>query len=200
MSKTAIAHPVARISLGEKLHLFRSPVANTTQCLIWGHGGLLYGDGTYGLPVGVTIRYFVDHGQPHTTGPALISGGPSVQQARALAQFRDTGPTVIRNYRLRKGVGNSGGMPAFAYHDVQDCMKTSGDLFAMGGRSWCPHVVSVRRRFQFIGKTIQLGEIIDTVLQQDPAIDEFIYAPCRNDLSAHPWQSAAKRTRRELFG
>jgi len=197
MTKTA--HPVARVALGEKLYFFQSPAANMRQCLIWGHGGLLHGDGPYPLPSGVTVRYFVPHGQPHNTNPGHIIGGPNVGEMATLTNLCVTGPANIEDYTLRKGIGASGGIPAFSYHDVQDRMKDNRDLLAHRAASWCPHVVSVRRRFQFIGKTIRLGEIIDAVLAMDPIIDEFIYAPCRGDLSAHPWKSAAKRTRVELF-
>src|SRR5690606_24623387 len=68
-----LAMPMAaagnQIPLGDKLYFFTSPTPATTKCLIWAHGGLLRGDGTYALPAGTTIHYYVPHGQARVTNP-----------------------------------------------------------------------------------------------------------------------------------
>jgi hypothetical protein len=171
-------HAGNQIALGDKLYFFTSPIVGTTNCLIWGHGGLLFGDGRYALPGGTTIHYYVPHGQNRTTKPSIAIGPSS---AGALPGYHVTGPADIENYRLRKAVGSGWSGEAFSYHDVAAMMSENQDYMRVVGGNWCPHVVSVRRRFKMIGKTIQLGEIIDAVQHHDANIVGFYYGACRAD-------------------
>jgi len=183
-----------QIALGEKLYLFTSPRANTTSCLIWGHGGLLFGDGTYNLPAGVTLDFYVAAGEIHETQPGKAIRGPQLGKD-VLASARLTGPAVISNYRMRKALGK-GFEPYFvSYADVQKHMNASHAFVQNANGTWCPHVVSIRRRLNLHGKSMLLGEIIDAVLAHDPQITTFYYGGCRGDYSQKPIRSALLRAR-----
>ncbi len=185
-----------QIALGEKLYFFTSPAPGTTKCLIWGHGGLLHGDGQYALPAGTTIHYYVPHGQARLSRPANGIRAGSMGDNPGI---RVAGPANIENYRLRKGVGSGWSGEAFSYHDVEQKMNDNQGYVAHVGGDWCPHVVSVRRRFRMIGKTILLGDIIDAVQQHDATIVEFYYGACRGDYSGSAVKSALIRGAIEVF-
>lgn len=185
-----------QVALGDKLYFFTSPVAGTTKCLIWGHGGLLHGDGQYALQAGTTVHYYVPHGQPRRTHP---SRGIRAQVLADLPGHHVTGPANIENYTLRKAVGSGWSGEAFSYHDVERKMNDNRDYLTGVGGDWCPHVVSVRRRFKMIGKSITLGEIIDAVQQHDANIVEFYYGACRGDYSGSAVKSAFIRAVAEVF-
>ena len=186
-----------QIALGEKLYFFTSPVPGTTKCLIWGHGGLLHGDGMYALAAGSTIHYYVPHGQALVSNPTRGIAGPTLGQAGP--GYTVAGPANIENYTLRKGVGSGWQGDAFSYHDVEQQMNSNSDYVTHVGGDWCPHVVSVRRRFKMLGKTLSLGEIIDEVQRHDPAIVEFYYGACRGDYSGSEFKSAAIRAAVAVF-
>jgi len=78
-------------------------------------------------------------------------------------------------------------------------MNDNNDYVTHVGGDWCPHVVSVRRRFKMLGKTIQLGEIIDAVQAHNPQIVEFYYGACRNDYSGNRALSGLIRGAVEVF-
>lgn len=184
-----------QVPLGDKLYFFTSPVA-TDKCLIWGHGGLLHGDGMYNLPEGLTIHYYVPHGQPRVSNPTMgIRAGTLGQEPG----HHTAGPAAIPNYTLRKGVGSGWSGEAFSYHDIERKMNDNGDYVNGVGGDWCPHVVSVRRRFKLIGKSINLGEIIDAVIAHDPNITQFYYGACRGDYSGSRIKSGLIRAAVEVL-
>jgi hypothetical protein len=194
-----------QIELSPKLYFFNSPVANTTKCLIWAHSGLLHGDGTYPLAAGLRMRYYVRPGDVREVSPAA---GIQAGNAAIHARYTDAGPMAIPNYTLTKALG-SGLNEAFSYHDVQRNMNTNAGAVGAerarrGGQpaidEWCPHVVSVRRRFRCLGKTVQLGEVIDAVLAHNDAITDFYLGGCRGDLSRRPVRSFLTRAAIEVFG
>lgn len=185
-----------QIALGEKLYFFTSPINNTTSCLIWGHGGLLHGDGSYQLPANTTIHYYVPHGQVRISNPTLGIRGSQLGQNPV---GHITGPVAIENYRLRKGVGSGFSSQHFSYHDVEQAMVDNQQYAQVVGGGWCPHVVSVRRRFYFKGKTVQLGDVINLVQQHDPNIVDFYYGACRGDRSGDQLTSICVRGLIEAF-
>jgi hypothetical protein len=193
--------PMARagnqIPLGDKLYFFTSPTPATTKCLIFAHGGLLRGDGKYALPAGTTIHYYVSHGKARKTNPTLAILAENTGEQ--LLDLCVTGPANIENYRLRKAVGSGWSGEAFSYHDVQRTMNQNQGYAAHANGNWCPHVVSVRRRFKMMGKTILLGEIIDAVQQHNPNIVDFYYGGCRVDHSASAVKSAFMRAAVEVL-
>ncbi|MFL6601287.1 MAG: putative adhesin [Steroidobacteraceae bacterium] len=184
-----------QVALADKLYFFTSPNPTSTKCLIWAHGGLLHGDSQYALPPGTTIHYYVPHGKGRPTSPSQAiragNGGPD-------PGYHVTGPANIENYRLCKAVGSGWPKEAFSYHDVEQKMNMNQAFVAGAGGDWCPHVVSVRRRFKMIGKSIPLGEIIDAVQQHNPQIVVFYYGACRDDFSGSAVRSALIRTMIEL--
>ena len=184
-----------QIPLDDKLYFFTSPIPGTTKCLIWAHGALLHGDGQYALATGTKIHYYVPHGQKRQTNPTrairagVLGDDPGITV---------TGPANIENYRLAKAVGSGWSSTAFSYHDVEQKMNDNGGFVTHVGGDWCPHVVTVRRRFQFIGKSILLGDVIDAVQGYDATIVEFYYGACRGDYSGSTVMSAWARTKLEI--
>lgn len=176
----------------QKLAFFTSQQPHCDTCMILSHGRLLFGDGTYNLPPNVTLAFYVQHGATRRSNARRIVMGPAGGGA-PVAQA--TGPVAIPNYTLRKAAGS--GLPAeyLTYSEIQNVMQDNYDR----ANAWSPHVVSVRRRMQGLGKTIQIGQVIDAVIAHDPAITKFHFGGCRADASDQPFISALIRAAVAVF-
>ena len=186
-----------QVALGDHLYFFSSPQTGNTDCLIWAHGGLLHGNGNYNLANGLTLEFYVDHGQVRRTGIVSAMKGP-VGGERVLMSATVQGPAAVENYTLRKAVGSGWKKAMFTYRDVTDAMGDSHDYLLNAGGSWCPNIVMPRRRM-LKGKTISLGEVIDAVTQQYNHITKFIYGGCRSDYSQDFILSSLIRARIALY-
>lgn len=167
-------------ALEDKLYFFRSPAAGTRTCVIFGHAGLFPSDKPYRLRAGTTMRYRVEHGKNLRTTPTQSIGAGRL--GLSAPRHVVTGPAVIENYRMVKGVGSGWKDEEVSYRDVEAAMLANLRHMQANGGVWCPHVALVRRRFWLNGgKTMLLGDIIDTVQRHHPAINDFHYAGCRGE-------------------
>jgi len=196
--------PMARAgnqeAIGDYLYFFRSPVAGTRQCLIFGHAGWVprLGD-KFTLPAGITLNFRSWHGSPNTSNPTreVLTGGPRFDrdaqrmatQGKAARMLLDNhekkdfvGGESVCNYIIVKGLGkhwDKKNPNDSSYMSISGTMNTRA---AANGN--CPHFVSVRSRSFWGSEKYQLlGGVINAVVAHEPAVNQFIMAGCRG---VHP--------------
>jgi len=176
----SMPHAANQVALGEKLYLFTSPRANSPDCLIYGHGGLLHGDGAFKLMDGLSLAYFVGAGDANEIEMKdMIGPDAKCNPGRTIK-----GEAWIDNYTMAKGVGSGSSAPEpMTYESIAALMRKQ-----VNNSSWCPHVVSIRRRW-IKGKMIQLSEIVETVHNHNANITHFVYGACRGDKTAEYFAS-----------
>src|SRR5262249_47399421 len=147
--------------IGEKLYFFRSEQAGETKCLVWAHGGHLYGDGTFNLLSNINLHFLQrEHGKSLTSNPWMTMFAGGKPRAETLESFR--GPRQVTNYSLGKGVGSHWKGDTISYQQIRE--KMTAQLRLHNGQ-WCPHIVIVRRRFRGLGRLITLHELVLRVVK-----------------------------------
>lgn len=198
--------------LGEHFYFFESPVQTAKSCLIIAHSGQLMGDGTFRMPPGVTMHFYVNHGALRTSNPRQMIRDGASDDAKTLGDWRFAevfkASAEIPNYTLQKVVGSGWKVPAngfgdqpVSYHDVQQYMRANAQDYEGYknarnrplGWNWVPHVLSVRNRRGVHGGHVRLQDAVDAIRAHDSNIDQFYFGGCREDASSRFLASAKAR-------
>lgn len=195
-------HAFNQTALNDFLYQLESPIPHTTACLILCHGRSLAGlpphIGRYELPPGVTVHYWVPHGERHISSPFEdIAGSARIthREFHELLQANSptfdgqrlrhptlsiTGPATIENYLLDKQGSSSEPHTQHYSYEVLCLMMGAVGLFENRLRPQCPHVVTLRRRSALADVNITLGAVISEVRRRQPMMREFYFNGCRD--------------------
>jgi hypothetical protein len=162
--------------VGEKLYFFRSTKPGETRCLVFAHGGHLYGDGDFALPGNITLHFMQrQHGKALTTNPfqaMFLLGKPRAESLETL-----TASSRVTDYSLGKGVGSHWKGNTISYQEIRQKMNGQVGM----GNAWTPHIVTVRRRFRGLGRLVKLSEVVPAITAHEPTVNEFFIAACRGE-------------------
>ncbi|WP_338846734.1 putative adhesin [Massilia sp. W12] len=176
MNHGANQHPI-----GEKLYIFHSALPNENKCLIFAHGGHLWGDAAnFALDPALTLHFMQSqHGVAIETNPwnaMFLLGKPRANILQTLH-----GGMRVNEYSLGKGVGRHWSTNTISYEQISEKMEAQVGVHA----DWCPHIVVVRRRFRCMGRLIPLSEAVAQIQaysqQNGLGIDEIYVATCRGE-------------------
>ena len=179
-------------AVGEKLYFFKSSKPAEGRCLVFAHGGHLWGDAKdFALPGGITLSF-----NQKTDGKALTTSPRTAMLNKPSLGSMETfeGPTRVKDYSLGKGVGShSDEKTTVTYEGIEKLMQGQMNQAS----SWSPHIVTVRRRFKGLGRLVSLGDLVTQVsafaLQQQVPISHFYIAACRGDASGRRLVSTLAR-------
>lgn len=181
-----------QFAVGEKLYFFESPKANESRCLVFAHGGHLWRDAAdFALPGGIRLSF-----NQKTDGEALTTNPRIAMFYEPRGQNIETfiGPTRVKDYSLGKAVGRHWERSAtITYQEIRATL----DGAVAANQSWTPHIVTVRRRFRFLGALITLSKVVTEITQfaqtRNVAITHFYIAACRGDHSKQRLKSMLTR-------
>lgn len=181
-----------QFAVGEKLYFFESPKANERRCLVFAHGGHLWRDAAdFTLPEDIKLSF-----NQKTDGKALKTNPRTAMFYEPRIDNIETfeGPTRVKDYSLGKAVGR---------HWEADTTITYQEISATlagavkAGQHWTPHIVTVRRRFRFMGALITLSKVVTEITKfaeaRDVKIKHFYIAACRGDHSKQRLKSTLAR-------
>ncbi len=145
------------------------------------HGGYTLGTGKFTVPGGVSVHFYVRHGDTANDPQAAIHVGTKLQN-RLVGETVGPGQQCY-NYGLSKvlGHGASGlsmGGESNYYSVLVDMMEMAGPQADRGGRNWAPNVVTVRNRM-LQSSSVTLESLVTQVKAGYPGITDFYVLACR---------------------
>lgn len=186
-------HPRApnQIELGPGLDFFTSPLPGSAVCLILGFGGMPIGLPPFLLPPGLTVRYWVEHGQPlrgdfnlaivlSANAKDLLRSDPVLRHRCGSPPLRhcgtppysDTDGRQIHDYLLTQVSDVGQVMPDDVHLNLHDTMqRVLAHTAQRDGPPRCPHVALSRGSAH--RPAVLLSQVIATVAHHRPDIHEF---------------------------
>jgi len=199
-----MATPKGAVEIGGNFYLFKSKT-NHTDLIISAHGGFLSDNAGFRVPEGVTIHFYVDHGNV-MQDPGFHELSKNLSKAKSV---QSVGPgKLCRDYYLSKYQGNHAGedgkteLESYARIaqsiDTRDWQRNDKLQKVLGNRpgtsiddvlnDWGTSCLTIRNRNVFVagvtGKLlgIKLSVAVAAVKKAMPAVKNIHCSFCRSDM------------------